>query len=268
MLFDEGGDPIKTVDGKLRVSSMPYLYDIAEGNVPDHDYFRGFGERVAVAVVATGVDIWRGVANAIPIPAAAGEQLEVISTSGNDDGAPVGTGVRTVEVHYLDAAGDEHEETVIMNGLGAVALNETNVRFVNDFHAATVGTGGVAAGTITLYKQGAPLTVYARIAAGMNKNLSTQKMVPAGRVFYLTQWKATATASKPIAMRLRIPAEHGIEFPGIFMHVDSAYLQDMSYVHTFDIPIQVPEFSIIKVTGYATQAGAEVSASWGGWIEA
>ena len=106
-LMDEGGDLIQAIDRKVRVSSMPYLYDIAEGNVPDHDYFRGFGERIAVAVVATGVDIWRGVANAIPIPAAAGEQLEVISTSGNDDGAPVGSGVRTVEVHYLDAAGDE-----------------------------------------------------------------------------------------------------------------------------------------------------------------
>ena len=266
-LVDAGGTLLKTIDEKLRVSSMPYLYDIAEGNVPGHDYFRGFGERVAVAVVVAGVDIWRGVSNTIPIPVAAGEQLEVISTSGNDDGAPVGTGVRTVEVHYLDAAGNQQEETVIMNGLGAVALNETNVRFVNDFHTATVGTGGAAAGTITLYKQGTPLTVYARIPIGMNKGLSTQKMVPAGKVFYMTQWAATATASKPIAMRIRTTSEHGILTPGIFIHLDSAYLQDMSYVHTFDIPIQIPEFTIIKVTGYATQAGAEVSASWGGWIE-
>ena len=34
---------VKQIDGKPRVSSMPYLYDIAEGNVADHAIFAKLG---------------------------------------------------------------------------------------------------------------------------------------------------------------------------------------------------------------------------------
>ena len=44
-LQDESGVAygVKQVNNKPRVSSMPYLYDIAEGNVPDHTPFQRFG---------------------------------------------------------------------------------------------------------------------------------------------------------------------------------------------------------------------------------
>lgn len=256
---------VKHVDNKPRVSSMPYLYDIAEGNVPDHYKFRNFGERLAVAVVATGVDVWGGVANVIPRPVAAGEQLVAVSTSALDDSG--NTGVNTIHIHYLDPAGDQQETTVIMDGLNPVNLTPALVRFVNKVHVESAGTGGVAAGDITIYKSGAPATVYARITAGGNKDLSTQKMVPADYTFYLTQWSASATASKPIALRLRMTQEDGVLIPGIFLTQDSCFLQDGVYRKDFDIPIKIPELTVIKISGYATQAGANVSASWGGWME-
>ena len=269
LLVDNYGVPfgLKLINGKPRVSSMPYLFDVAEGNVPDHAGFFCTGERSAVAAVATGVDIWRGTANVIPIPVDAGEQLEVISTSLADDGAPPGTGIRTVHIDYLDAAGVEQEEEVILNGTAAVALNETNVRFVNGFHAQTVGAGGVAAGDITLYLQGSPLVVYSRITTGSNQDLSSQKMIPAGHTFYMTQWVAAATASKPIALRMRMTQMHNVLMPGVFIVHNVAWLQDGAMVHDFNVPIKIPPLTIIKVTGYATQAGANVSASYSGWIE-
>ena len=39
---------IKQIDGKPRVSSMPYLYDIAEGNVANHYTMHKFGYNSAV----------------------------------------------------------------------------------------------------------------------------------------------------------------------------------------------------------------------------
>ena len=38
-----GHTPVKDINGKIRVSSMPYLYDIAEGNVPEHYSISKFG---------------------------------------------------------------------------------------------------------------------------------------------------------------------------------------------------------------------------------
>ncbi len=267
--LDENGTPygIKHVDNKPRVSAMPYLFDIAEGLVADHELFGAFGERQAVAVVATGADVWGGTANAIPRPADAGEQLEIVSTSANDDGAPVGTGIRTVGVHYLDADGAEQDETVTLNGTTPVALTETNVRFVNDLHAATVGSTGAAVGAITLYKQGAAATVYSQITAGSTMQLSTQKMVPAGKTMYLTQWTATSTSGKAIALRLRITQRHNVLFPGVFLVFDGATLQDAPYVQCFTSPIQIPPLAVIKVSAYAIQAAGNVSAGWRGWKE-
>ena len=265
--IDESGVAygIKHIGNKPRVSSMPYLYDIAEGNVSDHERFGAFAERAAVVVA--GADIWGGVANTIPRPVDAGEQLEIISTSANDDGAPVGTGIRTVGIHYLDATGAAQDEIVTLNGLAPVALAESNVRFVNELHAVTVGAAGVAAGNITLYKQGTPATVYSRIALGQNVGLNSSKMIPLNKQFYLTQWGCTSAGGKNTAVRLRITSRHGVLYPGVFMTRDSAFLIDAVYVRSFDVPIKIPALSILKVFADPVLAGAYVSASWGGWLE-
>jgi len=51
-LVDENGViyGVRQVNNKPRVSAMPYTYDIAEGNIPDHHIFDGYGSREAVAV--------------------------------------------------------------------------------------------------------------------------------------------------------------------------------------------------------------------------
>lgn len=56
-ILDQDGLPIKSIDGKFRVSSMPYLYDIAEGNVPNHVSFTKIGFAPSM-VVNANTDIW------------------------------------------------------------------------------------------------------------------------------------------------------------------------------------------------------------------
>ena len=269
-LVDENGViyGVRQVNNKPRVSAMPYTYDIAEGNIPDHHLFDGYGSREAVAVVATGSDLWTGTTATQPYPAAAGEQLEIISTAAADDGAPLGAGVQTVGIHYLDAAGDEQNEIVIMNGVGAVALAEPNVRFVQYMHTVTVGATGSAAGTITLYQQGTPAQVYAQIDIGRNMSSDTFRMVPNGLTTYITQVYATAT-EKSVAIKLRATSKHGVLFAGVFMSQGVYFLNDAAFEQHI-IPVVVPALGMIKMTCFvpAGKAGADISGGWYGWHEA
>ena len=145
--LDQNGENygIKHVGNKPRVSSMPYLYDIAEDNVADHDVFRILGYNGAIGTSLE--DVWEAGGSYV-FPAAGGIQMEVISGSADDDGDPAGTGIQTVDIHYLDADHAEQSETVTLNGLTAVATTATDILRVNEFHASAVGSGGVAAGNI------------------------------------------------------------------------------------------------------------------------
>jgi len=83
MFVDESGTPygVKHIDNKPRVSSMPYLFDIAEGNVSGHQLFLKFGYNPVIANVEE--DIWSaGGLYAFPTAEAG---LEVLSTDNTQD---------------------------------------------------------------------------------------------------------------------------------------------------------------------------------------
>lgn len=71
----------------------------------------------------------------------------IVSSSTDDDGAPVGTGARTVRVEGLDASGNPISEDATLNGTTLVTLTKQYFR-VNKFEVLTVGSGGAAAGKI------------------------------------------------------------------------------------------------------------------------
>ena len=79
-LKDENGASygVKHVSNKIRVSAMPYLYDIAEGNVTDHTAFTKLGYNADVG--ATEEDIWTQ-GSVYPWIAAGGVALEVVSSA-------------------------------------------------------------------------------------------------------------------------------------------------------------------------------------------
>src|SRR4030066_991530 len=104
--------PINGMDGVP--ASIAYELMIARGLIPGHVKLRTFGQRTGLSIVATGDDIWEGTATTIPIPAAAGEQMTIVSTSVNDTAA--GTGIQSVDVMYLDASGNVQIEVVALSG--------------------------------------------------------------------------------------------------------------------------------------------------------
>jgi len=269
-LVGAAGVPVQVVDDKLRTISMPYDYAIMEGLIAGHSQFGSFGARENVLEVAQGSDLWNGAATTQPYPVDAGEQLIIVSTSAEDDpdkgGATPGTGIHTLHLHYLDAAGAPQTEDIELDGTTPVTLTETNVRFVQLMHTLTAGTTGAAVGTITLYKSGAAATVYGHIAIGTNKTLSPMMMVPAGKTLYITQGFASA-ADKSVDIRLRATAVAGELIPNVFIAQGVGSLRDTAIVRS--PRIKIPSLAIVKMTCYvpATKAGADVSGGWSGWIE-
>lgn len=119
-LRDESGVAygVKHVQNKPRVSSMSYLYDIAEGNVSGHTAWTKIGYNPAL-VADTEAELWSAT-GAYVFPSAE-QGLEVVSSSTNDDGSPVIKGDATGNTVQADAGGS------------ATSLVDADV----DFEAAT-----------------------------------------------------------------------------------------------------------------------------------
>lgn len=74
---------IKHIDNKPRISSMPYLYDIAKGNVANHEPWSKIGYNADCG--NTWEDLWQVGGTYVAPTAEMG--LEVVSTSANDAGS-------------------------------------------------------------------------------------------------------------------------------------------------------------------------------------
>lgn len=245
---------------------MDYHHAIGQGIFTDHVPFRGFGDRSALSTVATGDDVWSGTATTIPIPAAAGEQMTLVSTSANDTAA--GTGVRTVDVHGLDANGDPQTEIVSMNGITPVNTVRTNWRFNQGIHVNTIGTPYTAAqGVITLYKTGFAATVYNQILIGGNVSINSARMVPRGKTFYLKNGHVSAGSNKPISVRLRATSTLEDDLCDFFQFKDLFLLIDSALAIEYTVPLKFPPLCIIKATAYSATAGGDTSFSYRGWYE-
>lgn len=252
-----------TVTGLIpSIGRIDFIDNIEGGTAQE---LSAFGFRSNVSAAVNGDDIWPGTATTLPIPPDVGEQMQVVSTSALDNGGD--TGIRTLDIHYIDANGEAKEEVITMNGITAVPTVATNIRFVQEIHAMTVGTNGVAVGTITISQFGAPATVYSQITAGFNRSLNTARMVPVNKALIIRSWNATGGASaggKSADIRLRITAHHGILLPRVFQGQDNVLTFNSGAARIFEPPIVVPAFGIVKCTAYASVGGTDCQASWFG----
>jgi hypothetical protein len=242
--------------------------EIARGLIDNHRAFNGYGERVNVQTTAQGEDLWRGAATTIPLPnQAVGEQMTVVS-SANTDGAAGKTGVNTIAIHYLDADGVEQEETLTMNGTTGVDTTATDIKFVQEIHALTVGSTGVSDGDIKIYRKGDAGRIYCMIATGGNMSLVINRMVPANKTLYITGWHLSVSGKvaqdQQLSVRLRSTDHDGILIPGVFIFKDVVYLKNGAVSIQFKKYIKIPQLSIVKVSAWADVANAECSAYFEG----
>ncbi len=274
ILADTEGNPVGETSGALDVTIKEvkdFESEVLKGNVEGYSIMKALGEFEGGEVDVAGEDVIRSKDFTpdgpvrLPTPDSAGEQMTVVSESVND--AAAGTGIQTARIHYLDATGAEETEDVAMNGTTDVDTVATDMRFINDFYALTVGSGGVAAGAIGIYKKGGSIAddLYNMIAAGGNKSLVPHRMVPVGKTLILKEWYATEAQGKRSAFRIRSTDMNGVLIPGVFCFKGTAYMkQDCTApIRINDI---IPALSIVKVSHWDDQAGAEGSCCWWGYL--
>lgn len=107
-------------------------------------------------------------------------------------GSGGGTGIRTVRVDYLDGNGIRQHEDVSLNGTTAVLTTATTVKAILGVTALTVGSGGGAAGTISITNL-ANTSTFEQIPIGACLSQSAAYVVPAGRNAYVTELLVSAS---------------------------------------------------------------------------
>lgn len=201
-----------------------------------------------------------------------GAKLEVISGSADDDGSPAGTGVQTVKIGYLDGSGVQKSETVTLNGTTAVQTTATDIWRINSFRAASVGTGGVAAGAITLQElDGAP--VFSSIAAGQTRARNMAYTVPYGKallIHEISTSSAAATIEKAfLKFTLRGNLNEGAKTAvGFDFPLWEGVVAGTGWQVKLEEPIYVPalvDLHMVVIGNAATDAAA-ATAEWRGYL--
>lgn len=229
--------------------------------------FSAMGERSSIGTTVQGEDMWEGSDTEIPIPAPAGEQMTVVSSSTADNGATA-TGILTIRIEYLDGSGLEQTEDIIVNGTTAVDTDATDITFINDMYALTVGVNLVAAGNLIIYKKGAATTIYNTIRIGGNKSLVINRKVPAGKDLYITKWAVSESKVKETSYRLRANClPYGVGLVGGFLFKRSVLLKGTTMPEILSPPIKICSGAIVKVSAWATGGGGSGSASFNGYLK-
>jgi len=242
---------------------IDYKTQVSRNKIPGAHVFSGYGERDIAS--AAKEDIWPGPSAQQPIPPATGIQMEIVSSSAADSYA-LGTGTEELEIHYLDANGVQKSERIEMDGTNPVNTIATDIMFVECTH---VWSGLECVGNISVLDT-TGTTTYAYLPATSSRCASSLRMVPAGKTLYITAavGGSASGASKRAIIRIETNSIMGEIVSGGIVHFPQGTIvtQDNSVYGTFDPPLPVPEFSIVK--GEAETTGASfVSFSFFGWIE-
>jgi len=249
-----------------RVSSMPYLYDIAEGNVADHTAFQRFGFNDASGT--SEETIWSH--SSQYVWPTAGSQVRVVSSNAQDT-ATTGTGAWTVTIEYLKSDFTSGSVTLNMNGVNNVdsGVSHADIFRVNSFRVATAGTNNAAIGNITLTQVTGGLVV-GYIRAGKTRDRSTIMTVPLGKTLYLTSFSASAVGTKYVTVTLHIGAmlnTGALLQRGMFYPTAEVLLLNTAYTKELTMPIKIPATCDLKASVVAEAAGSLVECALRGWIE-
>lgn len=237
-----------------------------------HNYYpdkaRGFTFGRKVGVNNTIVDLWDGPTAAYVFPTTP-QQMQVVSSSAADSAN--GTGIQRVHIQYLDAKYRPHEIEVTLNGLTPVLTSVTDILRVNNMHAIAVGTGGVAAGNISLQAVGGAVT-YSYLSAGLNLARQAIYTTPDGYRGYINHWQASSGSSGNHFCQtiLRATCHDGQLLPGVFIVQDEQGTQNGGDIIPMPIPIPIPPRTDVKISAVSDASNANVTALGAimGWLEA
>lgn len=266
-MLDDNGTAHNVIDEASGFMEHIGFYEqIARGKIAGFEPIGAYGRYTATGAVTNHV-IWPD--GAYHLPPSAGVQMSIVSTSANDDGSPAGTGVNTMDIHYLDHTLTSRVETIILNGLTPVLTVATNIRFIQCMHILSAGTVKSAAGIITASNGG---NVYAQIDAGGRRCSSSARMVPNGKKLFVSgvvgsSISGTAAAGAQIKISSTFFDGHDLTAAEIFMPFGSIGVQDTAVPYTFPIPVGPFPAGTVVLMETTVDKAAIITGDWFGWLE-
>ncbi len=242
--------------GRQRVSAISYLFDIAEGNVPNHVALNKFGHNPTLA--ATLETIWSN--SILYVYLTTADQMEILSTDDEDGGAGTDTGALTMEIFGLDSDYALISETITLNGTTIVTSTKSYLRIYRAI-VRTAGSTGWNIGTITIRDQDGDATK-ATIEPFKNQTLMALFTIPAGKTGFITGWYGGTTLDKATEIELYIRP-----FGEVFQVKRNLHIVQNAFEEKFDLPEMVSEKSDIEIRGIASAGGGDVSAGFFMWYE-
>jgi len=247
------------------------LYDIAKGNVSGHEAWSKIGYNGDVDASTEDMIAQGGV---YVFPAAEG-QMDIVSSSAEDDPVKAntnpGTGVHTVTLHYLDDAFTEKTEDINLNGTTAVATTATDIYRVQNIRAKVCGTGGKAAGNITLSEHGGTTYKYGYIATGHTRMRQCVWTVPAGKTLYVTSISfAVGGVVKEKSALFTTLATYDNKAGAtrdFFIPYNEVIIEDEAYSRELSIPTKLGAGVDLKVQVRGLVADCVCTCTLSGWIE-
>jgi hypothetical protein len=236
---------------------------VARGLIQGAEPFSGFGERTT-AGAETNFVVWPN--GAFSIPAKGGVQMSIVSTSADD--AAAGTGVRSVEVHYLDGRFEPQIEIVTLNGVTPVTTTATDISFIQCMHIDDVGSGLKAAGNISATHGG---VTYSYIQTGAVRCSSSARMVPRGKRLFITgavgsSISGTAVARTQMYLTASTIGAHQFIYPLILFPFAAIGVQDNAINAQFSVIPPLPAGTVVAIT-HTSDKAATISATWFGRLE-
>jgi hypothetical protein len=252
-LFRQGNLPLNIATSNdsdaLIVRPTDRELEISRGLVTGHISVNKFGRNPDIDIGTE--DIW-GTGGTWVAPTSA-TTVAVVSSSASDTSA--GTGARTLTIEGLDGSYNQISETLTLNG--TTPVNTANSYFiVHRILVATVGSGGINAGTITTAWTGGGTPTGPSITIGKGQTQFCIYQVPSGYTGYVRTFGGGVQGGTLLDLELFIKP-----FGGAFNLKQSLpFTSSGNAIREFDYPLKVLEKGIIKCVGTATANNTDVEA--------
>lgn len=188
---------------------------------------------------------------------APGQMLRVLSSSANDDST--GTGIKRVTITGLDSSWAAQTTTVWLQGATECSTGSDKYARVFSMKAYSAGSGGVAAGNITL-KNNANDTTVATIPTGETSANMAVYTVPTGKTLYVTQLYASTGKNvlTTVSLFARPNGQEWYEVASMQLYYDGFNLP-------FTIPLSFSALTDLQIRAKGNTS--DVVAGFQGWYE-
>lgn len=169
---------------------------------------------------------------------------------------------RSIIILYLDDQYNQQLTQVNLNGTTPVLTTPTNILRINKVFTAAVGSGGAAAGNITVSNGG---NTYAQIDATYTASRSAIGTVPANMFGYVTEviFSAQSNAGSGTFCEVdcRASALGPTLLPGIFVTIATFGVVSGGLRQALDPPQLIPATADVKMTCRLTVGSGTITAA-------